>query len=51
MRKALFVNCRVCRDLMVRGVVFLQGIVNRFYHAEGHTDSDDVQCEPKTPVE
>ena len=37
--------------LMVAGAVSLHGVVHRLDHAEGHTDSDDIQCEPQTAVE
>ena len=36
---------------MVIDAVFLHGVVHGFDNAEGHTDSDDIQCEPQTAVE
>ena len=37
--------------LMGFGVAFFHGVVHGLDHAEGHTDSDDIQCEPQTAVE
>ena len=36
--------------LMVAGAVSFHGVDHCFDHAEGHTDSDDIQCEPQTAV-